>query len=183
MDFAAYGIIAFGTRASSFDIERHLLLCEAYVATLPHASENNEPRSDQITTVWPMQTNEAANALNRAHRDRVCSRAVAEYGLVTARQAINDAERTGIKLSGTGPFLLAWSPSGDKGKSDALILSLDLSLVQNYEQAVFIFDKWRNEIEMDRSNWENGWDIEKVRITIQQWVDKYGEKIVNILPL
>jgi hypothetical protein len=38
-EFAAYGILAFRSRASSQDRARHLMICEAYAATLPHADE------------------------------------------------------------------------------------------------------------------------------------------------
>lgn len=180
-DFAAYGIVAFGTRASSFNRDRHLLLCNAYVASLPHTLELEIPHADQIVTVWPMEQNGFAKWLNNAPREQVCEPAVDRYGLVIARKAINDAERTGVYLSGKGPYLLAWSPSESKGEPDALILSIDLSLVTTYEQAISVFELWRRDIEEDRTLWENGWSVEDLRLTIQQWVDKFGGGLIQIL--
>lgn len=106
-EFAAYGILAFRSRASSEDRSRHITICEAYVASLPHSSELNLSASEQMVTIWPVDSDNAANRLNLMPRTDICSVAVNNYGLVDALQALKDAEATGAEGSGMGPFLLA----------------------------------------------------------------------------
>jgi hypothetical protein len=105
---------------------------------------------------------------------------VDNYGLVVAKQAIKDAELAGVDASGRGPFLLAWSPSIDKGKQDALVLVSDLSHITTYEQAKQILQLWSRDIEQDPQLWSNGWDIERLRVQIRLWVDKYGPRVLTM---
>jgi hypothetical protein len=129
------------------------MFCNAYVAILPHAAELDVPRSKQMVTVWPLVSDDYSDPLNRfrSYVDNVCQIAVDNYGLVIAQQALKDAELTGKKLDRTGPFLLAWSPSSDKGKQDALVLVSDLSDITTYEQAQGRFLAW------SRTRWERSW--------------------------
>ncbi len=66
--------------------------------------------------------------------------------MVIAQQALKDAEMSGRNPSGGGPYLLAWSPSADKGKPDALVLVSDLSDITTYEQAQERFLAWSRDI-------------------------------------
>lgn len=50
-EFAAYGILAFRSRSSSYDRDRHLMICNAYVTTLPHGSELKVASSKQMDSV------------------------------------------------------------------------------------------------------------------------------------
>jgi len=179
--FAAYGIIAFGSRAMPADIDRHLMICEAYSAALAHAFESDVQQSEQLVTVWPVTRYEVSVKLNYAPRAEVCQPAVRYYDLLTAQKAYRDAELAGAKLSGIGPYLLAWSPSDQKGQMDALVLVADLSTVTTPLQAQNVFNNWRNDIEMDPLLWKNGWDLDRVRLKIQQWADLYGERMVTML--
>jgi hypothetical protein len=178
--FAAYGILAFRSRAASHDRARHLMLCEAYVVTLPHASELAIAVADQMTTVWPIDSDREAEELNRVQRTEMCETAVDHYGLATALQALKDAERAGMKAFGIGPFLLAWSPSRAKGKPNALVLVADLSDVTTFRQAQELLLKWSDDIEQDPSLWRRGWDLERVRLKIRLWVDDYGPRILAL---
>jgi hypothetical protein len=158
------------------------MFCNAYVATLPHASELEVPRSKQMVTVWPLNSDDSSNRLNQLmyHEKDMCEIAVDNYGLVIAQQALKDAELTGKNLARTGPFLLAWSPSTDKGKQDTLVLVSDLSDITTYEQANEVFLAWSRDIELDPTLWSNGWDIERLRSKIRYWVDKYGSKSLEM---
>lgn len=158
------------------------MFCNAYVATLPHTSELEAARFKQMVTVWPINSDDYSNRLNQPNgqvRD-ICQTAVDHYGLVIAQRALKDAEHTGKKLTGTGPFLLAWSPSADKGKQDALVLVSDLSDITTYEQAHERFLAWSRDIESDPALWMRGWSLERLRIYIRSWVDKYGEKSLAV---
>ena len=182
-EFAAYGILAFGSRASPHDRARHLMICEAYIAGLPHSSELTGPRSseltvplsDQMVTVWPVDLASTSNRLNRMAQNGLCKIAVERYGLTTARAALLDA---GVDTVGIGPFLLAWSPSTDKGKPGALVLVADLSDVTTYLQAQEFLLAWSHDIERDPLLWRNGWSLEKVRLKVRLWADAYGAKIL-----
>lgn len=183
MEFAAYGILAFRSRPSPYDRDRHLMFCHAYLAILPHASELAVPRSQQMVTVWPLNSDEASEGLNRRGSDvkGACPVAVDDYGLVIAQQALKEAELAGRVVSSGGPYLLAWSPAASKGKEDALVLVSDLSDITTYEQAKERFLAWSRDIESDPSLWTGGWNLERVRVHIRSWVDKYGEKSLALL--
>jgi hypothetical protein len=106
-EFAAYGIVAFRSRASSRDRDRHLMICEAYIAGLPHASELRIERDEQMVTVWPADTDANANKLNGMPRSNICETAVDSYGLTTSLQSIKEAEASkNSDISGIGPFCL-----------------------------------------------------------------------------
>jgi hypothetical protein len=109
----------------------------------------------------------------------LCGIAVDGYDLATARTALHDAARVGMDTSGIGPFLLAWSPSTNKGKPDALVLVADLSDVTTYPQAQEFLLAWSHDIEQDPSVWRNGWSLAKVRMKIRLWADTYGAKILS----
>ena len=179
-EFAAYGILAFRSRASSHDRARHLMICEAYAASLPRASELDIDIADQMATVWPVDADRSSDELNRMPGTGMCEIAVDHYGLAMALQALKDAELAGMVASGIGPFLLAWSPSGDKGKADALVLVTDLSGVTTFRQAQELLLQWSRDIEGDPSLWRNGWDLERVRLKVRLWVDDYGPRIMAL---
>lgn len=180
-EFAAYGILAFRSRPSPYDRARHLMICNAYVTSLPHTFELTIARAEQMVTVWPVDSDSDASRLNRAPRNGICEIAVDNYGLVIAQQALKDAETAGVNTTDSGPFLFAWSPSTDKGKQDALVLVSDLSDVTTYEHAHEILLEWSRDIEQDPQLWSNGWDVERLRRKIRHWVDKYGPKALAVI--
>jgi hypothetical protein len=177
-NFAAYGILAFTSRATSDDRSRYKMICRAYVAGLLHFTEVTAPQKSQMVTVWPIETDKEADRINAMRRDRLCPEAVRRYGIRTSLGAIDDARNsknvTLNTLDGVGPFLLAWSPTAEKGKSDALVLVSDLSKVTTWEQAQEIFLRWSHDIQDNPELWSNGWNIEKFRMTARLWVDKVG---------
>lgn len=180
--FAAYGIVAFPSRATPDDRDRYIMFCEAYVAVLPHATEVNLPPSQQMVTVWPISSDAIADRINRAARDKVCDPAVDNYGLVTATAALDDAAKAQSgNFDGPGPFLLAWSPSTQKGLADALVLVADLSGVTTPEEAKARLQSWRTDILEDPSIWNPGWSVQGVRVKIREWLDKYGPKALILL--
>jgi hypothetical protein len=182
-EFAAYGIVAFPSRASPHTKDRHVMICNAYVATLPHADELPVPRIEQMATVWPVREDAVADVLNHSRQPDVCEKAVLNYGLTLAKRALKEAMVAGVETAGLGPFLLAWSPSTDKGKKDALVLVSDLSDVTTYAQAESILLAWSNDIESDPTLWKNGWNVERLRLKIRHWVDNYGSRTLAIIGL
>jgi hypothetical protein len=179
--FAAYGVVAFRARASSGERERHVMLCEAYVAALPRSAELMVPVEEQMVTVWPIDADQTADELNQLRGAEICEMVVDHYGLPTALRAINDAGETRIGRDRRGPFLLAWSPSHDKGDPEALMLVADLTDVTTYAQAEAFFVLWRTDIEANPEYWNRGWNVERLRIAIQLWVDRFGSQIFSVL--
>ncbi|MEZ5864787.1 MAG: extracellular solute-binding protein [Geminicoccaceae bacterium] len=179
--FAAYGIVAFPSRATSADLERYQMLCEAYVANLPRTDELGLPVEQQMVTVWPVTEDKIADDLNRAAGGSPCEAAVRNYGLPAALQAIHDVGRARLRPLGRGPLLLAWSPATGKGDPQAIVLIADLSNVTTAEQAATLFALWRQDIEANPELWSRGWNIEALRTGIRLWVDRVGSQIFAVL--
>jgi hypothetical protein len=173
--FAAYGILAFPARATSADHDRHMMFCTAYMARLPAASELAVPVSQQMATVWPLDD----DRFPTFEREFACRTAVERYGLVIALQAIREARLSNVDRR--GPFLLAWSPAGDKGKPDALVLKMDLSDVTTPEEAARVFARWAVEIEGDPSKWRMGWSGVSLRDMLRRFVDARGNGLLELI--
>jgi hypothetical protein len=183
--FAAYGIVAFTSRATTDDFSRHEMICRAYVAGLPHFSELDLPPKSQMVTVWPIDTNNEANQINELPRDGLCPDAVRHYGLATSLQAIASArasKKTTDQLNGNGPFLLAWSPAEEKGKPDAMVLVLDLSKVTTPDYAREMFRSWSTKIQQKPELWDNNkWDVEMVKAVARQFLDEFGSGVLQLV--
>lgn len=180
--FSAYGIVAFPARSSSSsEMNRHRMLCEAYVNGIPHTRELKIPTAEQMVTVWPIDRDATAGELNKMERRRVCDTATNNYGLVTAQAAIRNAKAAGSSLDGSGPFFIAWSPPQTIGGKNAKILVMDLSNVTTAEQAEELMRNWVEEIELNPELWSKGWDLTKLRRTVQQWADRHGPRLLSIL--
>jgi hypothetical protein len=179
--FAAYGIVAFPQTATADSKPRFVKACEAYLATLPLSSSVGRPMSAQMVTIWPIDRPDTALYLSSSSApSNVCDIAVAHYDLTTALYAIHEATRVGgTALTGDGPYLLAWAPSSEKGKPDALVLVADLSNAMNSEQFTDYFRDWRTSIEQNPGLWNKGWSREGIRLAIRDWADKWGTTILS----
>jgi hypothetical protein len=180
--FAAYGIVAFPAKATTDQMPRYTIICEAYVTTLLFYTDVHVPLNRQMVTVWPIESDQEATWINKimTQPSKVCDAAVSHYGLLTAQEAIVDAKNNNARMDGLGPFLLAWSPSEQKGKSDVLVLVSDLSEVTTTEQAQRLFREWAHDIEENPDLWENGWNVNKLKTLIRLWADKYGERLLHL---
>jgi hypothetical protein len=159
VEFSAYGILAFKRRASSFDRERHLMICEAYLSALPHSSEISDDPSGQMITIWPIETDAMADRLNAAAREATCAEAVTNYGLVQAQNAIRilgsyRAAEGRYDLSERGPFLIAWAPTSKILEEGSAALVVDLSAADTYEDVVHWLDLWRDKIQDSPETWQ-----------------------------
>ena len=178
-DFKAYGIVAFDSLSSRDDKARYDLICDAYVSSLQHFTEVKAPLKEQMVTVWPIDTNREAININKIALDGVCARAVANYGLVAAQNAIAAAKLNKAVLNGRGPFLLAWAPGVQTGQPDALVLVSNLSNVVNIEDAKDVFALWKRDIQDNPDLWGKGWDLAKLKLEVRLWADRYGEDILK----
>jgi len=178
--FAAYGIVAFPVKATKDKIPRYTIICEAYISTFLSYTDVRTPLNRQIVTVWPIESDKEATQINVMRLSDVCDAAVSHYGLLTAQEAIADAKKSNARIDGLGPFLLAWSPSEQKGKSDVLVLVSDMSEVTTTEQAQRLFIQWAHDIEENPELWEKGWNVDKLKTVIRLWVDKYGQQLLQL---
>jgi hypothetical protein len=190
-DFGAYAILAFRSRATEATRPRHLAICEAYLSTVPHASEAFLPVERQLVTVWPVDDAETVETLATLPVREQCRLAVDRYGLATALSAVRAAGRVtregpqgvSVRLADDlrdreGPFLFAWNPAGSFDTPDALILRVDLSDVQTQAQAERRFQIWVHEIESHPELWLDGWNEPGLRALIGEKLDLYGDMIV-----
>ena len=173
--FAAYGIVAFQQKATPETIRRHISICEAFVATLPDISEIGAPSQEQMVTVWPLD--DAKLAATKPD----CKLAVEHYDLPTALTALDEARtQDNTHFSGAGPYLLAWAPSSNKGKKDALVLVADLSSSTRAEDFLDQFRVWREEIEQKPELWRGGWSGPTLTSLIRNWADKWGTMFLSV---
>ena len=170
--FKAYGIIAFNALYTHAERARYDMICEAYISSLLHFTKVKAPAERQMVTVWPVETSDLATRLNKQAREAVCGAAVEHYGLLIAQEAIESAKRSKASLRGQGPFLLAWSPGAAKDDPDALVLMSDMSDVINIEQAKQVFAQWMQDIQENPELWDEGWNLEKLRLVIRGKKDK-----------
>jgi hypothetical protein len=180
-NFAAYGIVAFPSKATSATRDRYVGVCEAYVAALPRPSELAVPESDQMVTVWPVDSQDRAERLRAASNSPICGEAVDYYDLTTALNAIADAKLAGVTFGNEqGPFLLAWSPSSSKGQPHVPVLLADLSSAATPREVQLRFTRWRTDIEENPGLWRHGWDTDKLATTLREWADTVGPSILKL---
>ncbi len=115
--FAAYGIVAFPSRAARADVERYQMICEAYATTLPHFKEVGTLPAQQMVTVWPIDDEAEAQRLNAEPREDRCQEAVLHYGLLVPLQAIKDANQSNATIKGRGPLFACVVACGTEGSA------------------------------------------------------------------
>lgn len=186
-EFAAYGILAFPSGPTAGSMDRYLTICQGYIAAIPAAASLTQTGVEldrQMVTVWPLQEAGMADELNasRVSGDQ-CPAIVASIDIVTSMQAIRAASASlgESHFNGPGPFLIGWSPGESMGRADAPVLLEDLSNVINDTQAILIFDEWKRRIERSPELWDNGWSLERLRLTLRLLADKYGTAILEAI--
>jgi hypothetical protein len=131
-----------------------------------------------MLTIWPLLT-----AGTPAAKDNDCDHLLANYDLHGGQTAIDDARRQGANVSGRGPFLIGWSPSNARGVTDAVVLVVDMSThegQQSFDEAMMF---WQQKIVEDPQLWRQGFSMERVRIAIREFADRYGQHILESVKL
>lgn len=174
-EYGAYGIVAFPSAPTAGTRARFIKVCEAYVATLPPAGDTEVPLDQQMVTVWPVSkpglAKELSGLVELIDRNAGCIKAVDHYHFKTALDAIR---QSGSRRSGNGPFLLGWSPASTKGTDDALVLVADLSNLETDEEFLARFQEWRDDIETNPEIFKDQWTVDRLRIVIRDWADRWG---------
>lgn len=179
--YRGYGIVAFKSTATEYDRKRHTLICEAYSASFLEREVVGSEITDQFITVWPVDdANQFMKPQNSSIADATCESAIKRYDIAKANEAIRAANEAGFDDQGVGPFLLGWLPATKFGQKDALILSLDLSNVRTYEQALALMQDWRNDIENDPALRNGTMSLDGIRRKIRRWSDQHGQGIFSM---
>lgn len=176
--YGAYGIVSFAALPTAGTRSRLSMICEAYKAHFPATSDL--PRTvqigDRMLTVWPVK--DASKV-----RSDDCAAALSQYDLYPAQSAISDARRQGQRLDGQGPFLIGWSPSHSRGLPDRLVLVVDLSDLNTQPRIDEAFRFWRQKIIDDPQLWRGGFSIERLRLSLREFADRYGKDLTEIIKI
>lgn len=183
--FRGYGFLAFKATAADFDFNRHMMICQAYMNTMQITGSATAPKGDQFVTVWPVVDRLTAAELNvpvprNLVADR-CKVAIDNYDLAQSVKAINAARASGAVLDGIGPYLFGWIPAEEFGAEGSLILMVDLSRIEVYDQALALFESWKTRIETDPALIRDGLSVEGIRMTIRDWADQHGTSLLSLL--
>jgi hypothetical protein len=178
-EYRAYGMVLFKSRASRFNRDRHIQMCEAYTAALAHTTESNIPRSEQMVTVWPVTRDDIADAINPLTGMAPCDQAVDHYGLVQAQNALRILETYSgpdgaYDTDGRGPFLVAWTPGRLIGQDPSIALLVDLSHVDSDAQALEMMTMWHDKIQDDPSLWQDEAVRPRLIDVIRRFFDQNG---------
>jgi hypothetical protein len=173
-----YGIVALTALPTSESRDRLTRVCEAYTHALPR--QRSLPRTirlrDQMLTVWPIDDPDAPPA-----RADDCAYLTSHYDLFGGQAAIRDAARQGLSLSGRGPYLIAWSPSENRGVPDKIVLVYDLSGYSSQASFDAVFSIWQNAIIANPALWRNGVAPSQKRLIFRDFVDDTSEAFLTAL--
>jgi len=173
-----YGIVALTALPTSESRDRLIRVCEAYTHALPR--QRSLPRTiqlrDQMLTVWPIDDPDAPSA-----RADDCAYLTSHYDLFGGQAAIRDAARQGLSLSGRGPYLIAWSPSENRGVPDKIVLAYDLSGYSSQASFDAVFSIWQNAIISNPALWRNGVAPSQKRLIFRDFIDDTSEAFLTAL--
>ena len=114
MDQAVYSTIAFPYVPIKGAESRFGTICEGVIRGWQQMSgRSGNSTVDTEVTVWPVSSEAVAASLND---EPSCEKALAHLDLHRSRKAINRARSNDrIRLTGDGPFLIAWSKTAASG--------------------------------------------------------------------
>jgi uncharacterized protein YjbI with pentapeptide repeats len=175
----AYGMVAFTHKATLSTRKRFTFICDAFLSTLPprQSLPASVPPSQLMITYWPLERREPERI---AAGD--CGYLIDRYDLASGLEAIRDADLQRKHLAERrGPFLIGWSPAQSRYEQDAVVLVMDLSAFDSEASFVEAFQSWRTKITDNPELWRNGFSIEQVRLALRDFLDRYGETILQAI--
>lgn len=176
----AYGIVVLQSRPTAASQPKLMMVCQSFVAHFPTSEGATAPLKDQMITVWPLDNPDAKEA-----KQDDCGYVLNHYDLAAAESAVGDAERqqpTG-NFGGSGPYLVGWSPSKMRGVPDALVLVVDMSSDNTQAEIDHKFDFWKTKIVEDPTLWRNGFAVERFRVAVHNFADRYGQAMLDAIKL
>jgi hypothetical protein len=179
-DVGAYGVVALKARATSASSARLNMLCHAYLSSLP--AQQDLPASisisQQMVTIWPVQD---PAAVGQGQKD--CAVLLDHYDLYAGQSAIRDAQSQGQPMGGRGPFLIGWSPSSSRHIPDAVVLVIDMSAFDQQDSFDDALRFWQQKVVDDPALWRSGFTVERVRLAVRDFADRYGEDILKAIKI
>lgn len=176
-EFTGFGVVAFRRLPAGSLAERAQHICHGFllsISSVVEISSRGANKDRQVVTAWPVGGEEIATSLNERagnlrERDAVCEQAINGYDWIEGDNAIREAakyfsergkEDIAERISSPdqdGPWLLAWAPGGDKGRTDddVLVLAFDLSFIDDRGDAERAFQAWRVNIEERPELWSD----------------------------
>lgn len=131
-----------------------------------------------MLTIWPLETAGKPEAkLND------CDYLLTNYDLHGGISAIQDADRQGQNLTGRGPYLIGWSPSNSRHARDAVVLVIDMSAIESQQSFDEMFLIWQQRIVENPGLWRSGFSAERLRLALRDFVDRYGQTILDSVKL
>jgi LysM repeat protein len=170
--YGGYGYLVFTKRPSKKSAERYLATCKAFFENLYLASEYKDvPKSDLLPTFWLRKTQQTLGAMPRN-----CPTLVSEdnYDWERASKLVSTVN----KLDVEGPILVAWTTPQVVPGSEALLFDLsgfdDVDLPR-------AFGIWRAALAKEPGHWRGGFDVIVLREALRNFIDKYGDSIVQVV--
>ena len=151
MDQEVYSTIAFPYVPIKGAKSRFGTICEGVIRGWQQMNGRSGISTvDTVVTVWPVSREAVAQSLND---EPSCEKALAHLDLHRSRKAINRVRSSDrIRLTGDGPFLVAWSKAAASGESESMLV-LNLSAVKTEEEAARSFFAWSRELGESPKDW------------------------------
>jgi hypothetical protein len=173
----SYGIFALRSMPNAEHGDRLEFACKAFLAALPESGSIAAITSKgRIPTIWPVSSITLSGNLND------CDYLLNVYDLSVGLSAIQDARNAGVSVRGRGPFLIAWSQARGAAPQQGSTLVWDLSsanTMQDFNEAMLI---WQEAITSDPATWQNGFVMERVRLAVREFSNRWGKTIMSTLP-
>ncbi|RDJ05819.1 hypothetical protein [Rhizobium grahamii] len=178
--FGAYGVVTFQSTATDANAAKLKMVCRAFVATFPknHQIPDSVRLEDRMITLWPI-----FHVADPAVAADDCDFVTSDYDLGAAALAMRDARLQGAEFEGEGPYLVGWSPSDSRGRKDKLVLVVDMSAANDQIAIDRLFLFWKQKIIDDPDAWRGGFSLERLRVSIKDFADKYGQDMLDAIKL
>lgn len=155
--FDVYGVVAFPEAPTSATYPRYAMICEAFMQGLSPVDDAATGASNIALTVWPVIQDITDESIGFRLQE-ACDNATNLYDASYSREVISSANRSGQSVSGKGPFLVAWSPGGRLPSGASNLAVLDMSWIEEPDDAAAYMREWRRLVVTSPANWGDVWN-------------------------
>nr|VFK56125.1 MAG: hypothetical protein BECKTC1821F_GA0114240_100920 [Candidatus Kentron sp. TC] len=166
--YGAYSYVVLTERPKEVSGSRQEAFCDAYLSRLESVQQySGRPKLSLMPTFWLL--------VDKRDGSNSCRELVENYDYARAKLIM---ERIG-KLSAHGPLLVAWTKPFEEAQGRKALV-LDLSKV---EPSLFseAFAIWSARITKSPELWNNGFALEKIKLELASFLNKYGDSIVTVI--
>jgi hypothetical protein len=155
--FDVYGVVAFPEAPTSATYPRYAMICEAFMQGLSPVDDAATGASNIALTVWPVIQDTTDESIGFRLQE-ACDNATNLYDASYSREVISSANRSGQSVSGKGPFLIAWSPGGRLPSGAPNLAFLDMSWIEEPDDAAAYMREWRRLVVTSPARWGDVWN-------------------------